>query len=129
MPGGSAGFSRNDHLLRVHAEYVISTEDGDDVGLIVEDQVQGLVDGVGRAGVPVRPQALLGGNGGDVVPEQARQPPGRGDVAVEAMALVLGEHADPAHTRVHQVGKREVDQPVQAPEGNSGLGPVRRERG
>src|SRR5271170_5843096 len=42
----------------------------------IEDQVQRLVDGVGRARVPVRPQALLGRHGGDVVAEQVGQAPG-----------------------------------------------------
>ena len=47
---------------------------------------------------------------------------------VEAMALVLGEHADAQAVGVDQIGKSEVDQPVQAPEWYGGLGPVRGER-
>ena len=48
-----------DHLHEVHPEHVVGAEDGDDVRLVVVDQVQRLVDGVGRAGVPVRPEPLL----------------------------------------------------------------------
>ncbi len=47
---------------------------------------------------------------------------------VQAVALVLGEHADPADTPIDQVGQRKIHQPVQAAEGNSCFGPVRGQR-
>ena len=56
---------------------VVGAEDADDVGPLVVDQVQVLVDRVGRAGEPVRAAAHLGRHGRDVVAEQRRELPGR----------------------------------------------------
>src|SRR3712207_8342823 len=56
---------------------------------------------VGAAGVPARAEALLGGHRGDVVPQHLRQPPRRGDVPVEAVALVLGEDGDLPRSEEH----------------------------
>src|ERR1700721_1297125 len=50
------------------------------------------------------------------------------NMPVQAVALVLGEHADLPDPAVDQVGQREVDQPVQAAERNRRLGPLRRPR-
>jgi glucokinase len=109
------------HLAGVHAVDVVGTEDDDEVGALVVDEVQRLEDRVGRAGVPARAQALLRRHRGHVVAEQVRQPPRRRDVAVQAVALVLGEDGDPEDAGVDEVGQREVDQPVQAPERHGGL--------
>ena len=116
-----------DHLARVHAVHVVGTEDDDDVGTRVVDQVQALEDGVGAAGVPARTQPLLGRHRGDVVAQELRHPPGGRDVPVQAVALVLGEDGDLPHLGVDQVRQDEVDQPVVAPEGHRRLGPVLRE--
>jgi hypothetical protein len=103
---------------------VVGTEDDHDVRLLVVDQVHGLVDGVRRAGVPLRAEPLLRRDRGHVVAEQRAHPPGGGDVAVQAVALVLGEHADLEDAAVGQVGQGEVDQPVETPERDRRLGPV-----
>ena len=103
---------------------MVGAEDGHDVGLVVIDQVERLEDRVGRSRVPVRAQPLLRGHGRDVVPEQAAQAPGRRDVPVQAVALVLGQHADAPDSRVDEIGEREVDKPVQASERHGGLGTV-----
>ena len=68
--------------------------------------------------------ALLGRDRGDVVAEHRRHPPGLGDVAVEAVGLVLRQHDDLEVAGVHDVGEREVDQPVDAGERHRRLGPV-----
>ena len=58
-----AGLDVADHLAGVHAVDVVGAED-DDVGrLLVADQVEALVDGVGRAGEPRGPEPLLRGTG------------------------------------------------------------------
>ncbi len=61
---------RLDHLLEVHAVHVVGADHDDDVGLVVVDQVQRLVDGVGAAEVPVLADALLGRHRSDIVAEQ-----------------------------------------------------------
>jgi hypothetical protein len=117
-----------EHLARVHAVDVVGAEDGDVVGPLVVEQVEVLVDGVGRAREPVRPAAHLGRDGRHVVAEQRRQPPGRGDVAVQRVALVLGENHDPQEAGVDEVRQREVDQPVVAAEGDGRFRAVGGER-
>ena len=63
------------HLLGVHPVHVVGTEHDDVVGVLVVDQVQRLVDRVGRAGVPARPEPLLRGHRGDVFAGETGQPP------------------------------------------------------
>ena len=113
-----------DHLAGVHAVDVVRSHDQDVVGLLVEDQVEALVDGVGRSLEPLRPETLLGGDGGDVVVEHVGHPPRHGHVTVEAVTLVLGEDDDAPETAVDQVGQDEVDDPVAAAERHGRLGPV-----
>ena len=83
-----------DHLTRVHPVDVVGAEHAHDVRPLVVDEVQVLIDGVRRPLEPVRPAAHLGGHRRHVVVEHRREPPGLGDVAVEAVALVLREHDD-----------------------------------
>ena len=117
-----------DHLPRVHPVHVIGPEHDHQVRVLVVDQVHRLEDGVARPGVPVRPEPLLGRHRGHVVAEQVAHPPGGRDVPVQAVALVLGEHADLPDTAVGQVRQGEVDQPVHPAERHRGLGPVVRQR-
>ena len=43
---------------------------------------------------------------------------------VQAVTLVLSQHADAPDSSIHEVGEREVDEPVQAAERHGGLGTV-----
>ncbi len=113
-----------DHVREVHPVDVVGAHDDDDVGPLVGEQVQRLVDRVGAAEVPALADALLRRHRRDVVAEQRRHPPRRGDVPVEAVRLVLREHDDLQEARVHDVGQGEVDQPVDAAERHRRLGPV-----
>ncbi len=117
-----------DHLPGVHPVDVVGPEHHHDVRLLVVDQVHRLVDGVGRAAVPVRAQPLLGRHRGDVVAQQVAHPPGDRDMPVQAVALVLGQDADLPDAGIGQVRQREVDQPVHPAERHRGLGPVVRQR-
>ena len=117
-----------DHLGRVHPVDVVRTEDRDVVRSLVEDQVLTLEERVRAAGVPAAAEPLLGRHGRDVLPEHAGQAPGLGDVAVQRVRLVLGEHTDAVQPAVHHVRQYEVDQAVVAAERHRRLGTVRRQR-
>jgi len=119
---------RLDHLRRVHPVHVIGPDYHHQVGPIAVDEVQRLVDRVGRAGLPVRAEPLLRRDRRHVVVQQAVQLPGGGDVPVQAVALVLGQHADAPDPAVDQVGQREIHHPIQTAERNRRLGPVRGQR-
>ena len=82
----SPGHVLADHLRRVHALDVIGSADHDEAGPVF----QRLVDRIRRTGLPVRSQPLLRRNRGHIVPEQTAQPPGGGQMPVQAAALVLG---------------------------------------
>jgi hypothetical protein len=107
---------------------VVGAEDDDVLRPLVVDQVEVLQDGVRRPEEPPLAQPLLRRYGRDVVAQQVRQPPGLGDVAVEAVRLVLRQHRDAQVSRVHQVGQGEVDEPVNRTERHRRLGSVRGER-
>jgi hypothetical protein len=81
-----------DHLREVHAVDVVGTHHDHDVRLLVTQQVERLEDGVRAAEVPVLADALLRRHRRDVVAEHRRHPPRLGDVPVEAVRLVLGQH-------------------------------------
>ena len=117
-----------DHLLGIHAVDVVGAEHADVVGPLVVDEVEALVDRVGRAGEPARAAPLLRRHRRDVVAEQRRQAPGRRHVPVEAVALVLRQHGDLEIAGVDEVREREVDEPVVAAERHRGLGAVERQR-
>ena len=105
-----------DHLAEVHAVDVVGADDDHDVGLDVLDDVDGLIDRVGRPEIPVLAQTLLCRHRGDIVAEQRRETPHLRDVTVKGMRLVLGQHNDMAVIRIHQVAQGEVDQSEYAAE-------------
>ena len=72
-----------DHLRGVHPVHVVGAEHDHVVGLLVVEQVERLVDGVGAALVPARAPALLGRHRRHVVADQRRHPPRERDVPVE----------------------------------------------
>ena len=113
-----------DHLPRVHPVHVVGADDDNEVRLLVVDQVHRLEDRVSRPAVPVRAAPLLRGHWCHVVAEQVAHPPRHGDVPVQAVALVLREHADLPEVGVRQVGQREVNQPVHPAERHRGFRPV-----
>ena len=121
---GAPGPVRRQHLPRVHPVDVIGAEHRHHVGPLVIDQVERLEDRVGRAGLPVRADPLLRRDRRHVIAHDGVQPPGGAQVPVQAVALVLGQHADPPPARVGQVGQREVNYPVQAAERDGWFRPV-----
>jgi len=117
-----------DHLHGVHAVDVIGSADHDEVRPVFVEQAQRLVDRVCRSGLPAWSHPLLGRHRDHVIAGRATAPPGGRQMPVQAVALVLGEHADLADPAVDQVGQREIDQAVHAAEWNGRLGPLRGQR-
>ncbi|SKU17616.1 Uncharacterised protein [Mycobacteroides abscessus subsp. abscessus] len=62
---------------------MVGTEHHDVLGILVEDQIERLMDGIGATGVPARAESLLSGHRGDVLPRQTRQTPVLRDVPVQ----------------------------------------------
>ena len=120
-----------EHVGIVHLIDVVAGEDEDVFGVIVLDEADVLVDGVGGTGEPgaLFAGALVGRQDKDaavgaveVIGLAAAY------VAVELERPVLCEDADDVYAGVCAVGEREVDYPVLPAKGNAGLCNVLRER-
>ncbi len=74
--------------------------------LLGADRVNVLVNGVGRAHVPVRADPLHGGQNLDELAQLLGHDagPAFADMAVEGERLVLGEDVDPAQVGVDAIG-------------------------
>ena len=125
---GTRGDVLLEHLVGIHAVDVVRPEHQDVVRALVADDVEVLEDRIGRAREPLRAPPHLGRHRRDVVVQEARQPPRQGDVKVEAVALVLGQHDDFEQAAIGQVGQGEVDEPVVPGERHGRLGPVQGQR-
>ena len=112
------------HLLEIHTIDMVGADNHHDVGLHVLNDVDGLVDGVGRTEIPMLAETLLRRHRGDVVAQQRRETPYSGDMAVKRMGLVLGKH-DRLHVAgIHQIAQRKINQTEHAAEWDGRLGPV-----
>ena len=100
-----------EHDLVVHLVDVVACQDHDVLDPVALDDVDVLVDRVGRALVPHAFRDALA-RWQDVEALVALGPeevPARLQVADEAVGLVLGRHGDVADARVEGVREREVD--------------------
>ena len=114
-----------EHLAVVHLVDVVAGKNEHVLGLLGADGVDVLVNGVGGAHVPVVAHALHGRQDLDELAHLAgHDVPAFADVAVERERLVLGEDVDPAQVGVDAVGERDVDDAVDAAEGDGGFGAV-----
>jgi hypothetical protein len=118
------------HLAVVEPVDVVGAQDQHDLGIVLGDRLAVAPDGVGVALVEA---VLLGPQLGR---EQAQAPvgpvqvpgPAVGQLVVERLQPVLLQHPDVLDPGVDAVGEREVDQPVDAGEGERRLGPPRGEQ-
>ena len=96
--------------------------------LLGANRVDVLVNGVGRAHVPVRADPLHGRQNLDELAQFLghNAGPAFADMAVERERLVLGEDVDPAKVGVDAIGERDIDNAVVAAKGNRWLGPISR---
>ncbi len=122
--GGARMLVRVDHVRDVHPIDVIGAEDRDDVGLGLLDEVDVLVDGVGRSLIPgFAGGAHLGGHGNDeLVFQNAAVLPAFVQVLEEALAAELSEYVDGIDAGVDEVAEDEIDDAVFAAERDGGLG-------
>ena len=112
------------HQLVVHLVDVVARQH-DHVGRrVARDDVDVLVDGVGRAGVPhgLRHALARRQDVEALVALGAEEVPAALQMADQAVRLVLRCDPDPADAGVERVGQCEVDDPRLPPEIDSGLG-------
>ena len=118
-----------EHAIVIHLVDVVAGEDEHVFGLLGADGIDVLIDRVGRPHVPVLADPLHGRQDFDELADFiAENVPAFADLTIERERLVLGENKDAAQTGVDAVGKRNVDDAVDATEGDSGLGAVAGER-
>ena len=90
---------------------LVAGQDDDILGVIAVNEGQVLIDGVGRALVPVRAGSLLVRRQNVNTAVQAVKVPGLAvaDVLVQDEGLILGQDAHRVNVRIDTVGQREVD--------------------
>ena len=117
------------HARVVHLVDVIARQHDQVPRALAHDRVEVLVDGVGRALIPVLADALLRRQDLDELAELlGDDAPAHADVAVERERLVLRRDEDAAQPGVDAVAEREVDDPVRAAEVDGRLGAILRQR-
>ena len=116
------------HLPVIHLVDVIAGENDDVVGVLAADGINILINGVGGSQIPVGGDAHLRRQDFDEFAEAHQRRPALADVAVEAERFVLRQDENAAQVAVDAIGKRDVDDAVDAAEGDGGLGAVARER-
>src|SRR5207237_9533126 len=95
------------------------------VGLLRPNRINVLIHGVSRPHVPILADTLHGWQNLDELAHLPRHyVPAFADVAVQRKRLVLGKNVDAAQVGVNAIGERDVDDAVDATEGDSRLGPV-----
>ena len=119
-----------DELHVVHLVDVVAGQDHDVRRPLLLDRVDVLVDGVGRALVPMLVDPLLRGHDVDELAQLAAQVtlPADVDVPVEAHRLVLREDQVLANAAVEAIREREVDDAIDAAERHRRLGAVAGQR-
>src|SRR6266702_2569160 len=118
-----------EHQLVVHLVDVVARKDENVLGTLAADGINVLINGIGCALVPIFADALHGWQDLNELSELAgNNLPGFADVAIERECLVLREDIDPAQVGVNAVGKRNVDDSIDAAERNGRFSPVAGER-
>ena len=117
------------HLVIVHLVNVVAAEDQYVIRVELLDELDVLVDGVGRAGIPFAGLAgHIGGQHIDTAVSKVQIPRGAAaDIGVQQKRTVLGQHAHHVDAAVGAVAQRKVDDAVFAAVGDRGLGHVGRQ--
>src|SRR5256885_6674911 len=117
-----------EHLGVVHFVDVIATQDENVFRAFAGDGVNVLVDGVGRAAIPLLADAHLRRKNFDKFAEADDGRPSGANVAAEAERFVLSENENAAEIGVDTIGKSDVNDAIGGAERNGGLGAVASER-
>src|SRR5260370_30456714 len=117
-----------EHAAVIHFVNVIAGKDKDELRTLTADGINVLVDGVGRALIPLLRNAHLRREDFDVVAEAGEGRPAGADVAVQAESLVLSEDENAAEIRIDAIREGDVDDAVESTEWNSRFGAVASER-
>ena len=112
------------HIAVIHLVDVVAGQNQHVLGIVTLDEVDVLIDGVGRALIPIGALiALVGGQDVHAGVHTVQIPRRTGaDVAVQLQGLVLGEHTHRLDAGVDTVGQGEVDDAVFAAVGNCRFG-------
>ena len=105
-----------EHRLVIHLVDVVAGKNEDVIGLLAADGIDVLIDGVGGALIPVLRDAHLRRQHFDEIAVAHQRRPAAADVAVEAQRFVLRENENAAQIAVEAIGKRDVDDAIDAAE-------------
>ena len=126
---GAALLVEAQHARVVHLVDVVARQHDEVARVLAHDRVEVLVDGVGRALIPVLADPLLRRQDLDELAELLRHDaPAHADVPVERQRLVLRGDEDAAQPGVDAVAQREIDDAVRPAEIDRRLGAILRQR-
>ena len=99
------------HEFVIHLVDVISREQYDESGSVRLDDIDVLIDGVGRAKIPVclRDALARRQNIEALIPLGTKEIPAHLQMSDQAVGLVLGRNRDAADSRVNRIGEGKVD--------------------
>ncbi len=113
-----------EHPGIVHLVDVVSGEDEHEVRVLLLEGIEVLIDGIRCSTVPVFADSLLGRDDVDVLVQFGMEHvPSHLDVMGERLRLVLRQDMDPAYAGVEAVGESEIDDSIDASEGDGRLRP------
>ena len=111
------------HETVIHLVDVVACQDDDIFGIALAQDVEVLVDGIGRAGIPAFLHALLGRHDIDELAQLAAQEtPALLDMADQRVGLVLRQHANLPDTGIETVRQGKIDDAELASERHGRLG-------
>ena len=118
-----------EHLGVIHLIDMVAREDQHLIGVIAVDEADILINGVGRALIPLRALGTGIGRQNAHAAVGVVEIPGLAvaDVLIEFQGLVLGEDAHGVDVGIHAVGKGKVDDAVLTAKGNGRFGGVLRQ--
>ena len=116
------------HLLIIHFVNVVAGENENVIRLLAADRINVLIDGVRRPLIPVLRDAHLRRQHLDEVAVAHQRRPAAAHVAIQAERLVLRQHKHAAQVAVQAIGKRQIDNSVNAAERDGRFGAIARKR-
>ena len=113
-----------EHLQVIHFVNVIAGKNENEIRLFGADGINVLVDGVGGSLIPVLRNAHLRGEDFDEFAVAHERGPAAAHVAIEAERFVLSEDENAAEIAIQAIRESDVNDAVNAAEGDGGLGAI-----